>query len=61
LKCPFRLYHLKEKKRCTFFIGTGKLGSKRVDFFVEEKAMVELKAVEKLEGVCCNALEIKTI
>ena len=27
------------------------IGTRRVDFFVEEKVMVELKAVEKLEGV----------
>jgi GxxExxY protein len=27
------------------------IGKRRVDFFVEEKVMVELKAVEKLEGV----------
>ncbi len=28
-----------------------KIGTRRVDFFVEEQVMVELKAVEKLEGV----------
>ncbi len=27
------------------------VGSRRVDFFVEDKVMVEIKAVEKLEGV----------
>ena len=27
------------------------IGTRRVDFFVEEQVMVELKAVEKLEGV----------
>jgi GxxExxY protein len=27
------------------------IGTRRVDFFVEDKVMVELKAVEKLEGV----------
>ncbi|SFQ15605.1 GxxExxY protein [Parafilimonas terrae] len=27
------------------------VGTRRVDFFVEEKVMVELKAIEKLEGV----------
>jgi GxxExxY protein len=26
------------------------IGTRRVDFFVEEKVMVELKAIEKLEG-----------
>jgi GxxExxY protein len=28
-----------------------KIGTRRVDFFVEEKVMVELKAIENLEGV----------
>ena len=27
------------------------IGTRRVDFFVEEKVMVELKSIEKLEGV----------
>lgn len=27
------------------------IGSRRVDFFIEEKVMLEIKAVEKLEGV----------
>ncbi|NEN25776.1 GxxExxY protein [Cryomorpha ignava] len=27
------------------------IGTRRVDFFVEEKVMLELKAIEKLEGV----------
>lgn len=27
------------------------VGSRRVDFFVEDKIMVEIKAIEKLEGV----------
>lgn len=27
------------------------VGTRRVDFFVEEKVMVEIKAVEKIEGV----------
>ena len=27
------------------------IGSRRVDFFVENKVMVEIKAIEKLEGV----------
>lgn len=27
------------------------IGTRRVDFFVDEKVMVELKAIEKLEGV----------
>ena len=27
------------------------VGTRRVDFFVEEKIMVEIKAIEKLEGV----------
>ncbi|MEE9374275.1 MAG: GxxExxY protein [Saprospiraceae bacterium] len=27
------------------------VGTRRVDFFIEEKVMLEIKAVEKLEGV----------
>ncbi len=41
------------------------VGTRRVDFLVEEKAMVEIKAIEKLEGVhkaqainYCEAYEI---
>jgi len=41
------------------------IGTRRVDFFVESKVMVEIKAVEKLEGVhkaqainYCEAYEI---
>jgi len=33
------------------FYRNEQIGTRRVDFFVEEQVMVELKAVEKLEGV----------
>ena len=42
------------------------IGSRRVDFFVEDKVMLEIKAIEKLEGVhkaqainYCEAYKIK--
>ena len=41
------------------------IGTRRVDFYVEEKVMVELKAIEKLEGLhkaqAINYLEAYTI
>ncbi|MEO8666708.1 MAG: GxxExxY protein [Ignavibacteria bacterium] len=42
-----------------------KIGTRRVDFFVEEQVMVEIKAVEKLEGVhkaqAINYLEVSNM
>ena len=42
------------------------IGTRRVDFFIEEKLMLEIKAIEKLEGVhkaqainYCEAYNIK--
>jgi len=35
----------------SIFYREEQIGKRRVDFFVEEKVMVELKAIEKLEGV----------
>jgi len=40
----------REKEMLIFYRGE-QIGTRRVDFFVEECVMVELKAVEKLEGV----------
>ena len=37
--------------RWIFFIRTENIGTRRVDFFVEGKVMVELKAVIQLEDV----------
>jgi GxxExxY protein len=39
------------EKEMPIFYRDQQIGTRRVDFFVEEKVMVELKAVEKLEGV----------
>ena len=39
------------EKEMKIFYRDVEVGTRRVDFFVEGKVMVELKAVEKLEGV----------
>lgn len=39
------------EKEMPIFYRNEQIGTRRVDFFVEEQVMVELKAVEKLEGV----------
>jgi GxxExxY protein len=46
-----RTLPLNEKWKCQSFYREEQIGMRRVDFFVEEKVMVELKAIEKLEGV----------
>ena len=40
----------REKEMPIFYRGE-QIGTRRVDFFIEEQVMVELKAVEKLEAV----------
>ena len=42
--------HIREQEMPLQYKGYN-VGSRRVDFFVEEKVMVEIKAVEKLEDV----------
>ncbi len=44
------IYFQREMGMPIFYRGE-QIGTRRVDFFVEEKVMVELKAIEKLEGV----------
>lgn len=39
------------EKEMKIYYRDEKIGTRRVDFFVEGRVMVELKAVEKLEGV----------
>jgi len=39
------------EKEMPIFYREEQIGTRRVDFFVDEKVMVELKAVEKLENV----------
>ena len=41
---------MREVRKSEFY-RSEQIGTRRVDFFVEEQVMVELKAVEKLEGV----------
>ncbi len=44
------LNYEREKEMSLFYKGHN-IGTRRVDFFVEELVMVEIKAIEKLEGV----------
>ncbi len=44
------LSYEREKEMSLFYKGHN-IGTRRVDFFVEELVMVEIKAIEKLEGV----------
>jgi GxxExxY protein len=41
----------KREMEMPIFYREEQIGTRRVDFFVEEMVMVELKAIEKLEGV----------
>ncbi len=41
----------KREMEMPIFYRDEQIGTRRVDFFVEEKVMVELKAIEKLDGV----------
>ena len=43
--------NFEREKEMPIFYRNEHIGTRRVDFFVEEKVMVELKAVEQLEGV----------
>lgn len=45
-----KIIFIREKEMELFYKGIN-IGSRRVDFLVEEKIMVELKAVEKIEDV----------
>ena len=42
---------LEREKEMPIFYREEQIGTRRVDFFVEQTVMVELKAIEKLEGV----------
>ncbi len=41
----------KREKEMPIIYDNQQIGTRRVDFFVEDKVMVEIKAIEKLEGV----------
>ena len=53
LEIEMQLYSLKfsREMEMPIFYRDQQIGSRRVDFFVEEKVMVELKAIIKLEDV----------
>jgi GxxExxY protein len=44
------IFYQREMEMPIYYRGE-QIGTRRVDFFVEDKVMVELKAIEKLEGV----------
>jgi len=51
IELAFQMLSFEREKEMPIFYRGEQIGTRRVDFFVEEKVMVELKAVEKLEGV----------
>lgn len=51
VELAFQQLSLEREKEMPIFYRSEQIGTRRVDFFIEEKVMVELKAVEKLEGV----------
>jgi len=51
IELAFQKLSFEREKEMPIFYRGEQIGTRRVDFFVEEKVMVELKAVEKLEGV----------
>ncbi len=51
IELSFQKLSFEREKEMPIFYRGEQIGTRRVDFFVEEQVMVELKAVEKLEGV----------
>ena len=51
IEMSFQNLSFVREKEMSIFYRNEHIGTRRVDFFVEETVMVELKAVEKLEGV----------
>ena len=51
IELAFQMLSFEREKEMPIFYRNEQIGTRRVDFFVEEHVMVELKAVEKLEGV----------
>ncbi len=51
IEFEFRGIFYEREKEMEIFYRDVQIGTRRVDFFVEGQVMVELKAVEKLEGV----------
>jgi GxxExxY protein len=51
IELPFQKLAFEREKEMSIFYREQQIGTRRVDFFVEDKIMVELKAVIKLEDV----------
>ncbi len=51
IELSFQKLSFEREKEMPIFYRGEQIGTRRVDFFVEEQVMVELKVVEKLEGV----------
>jgi GxxExxY protein len=51
IEMTFHQLLFEREKEMPIFYREEQIGTRRVDFFVEEQVMVELKAVEKLESV----------
>ena len=51
LEMPFENLTFKREMEMPVYYRNEQIGTRRVDFFVEEKIMVELKAITKLEDV----------
>ncbi len=51
IEMTFQGLHYEREKEMPIFYREQDIGTRRVDFFVEACIMVELKAIEKLEGV----------
>jgi len=51
LEMPFENLTFKREMEMPVYYRSEQIGTRRVDFFVEEKIMVELKAITKLEDV----------
>ena len=51
IELAFQQLSFEREKEMPIFYRNEQIGTRRVDSFVEEQVMVELKAVEKLEGV----------
>jgi GxxExxY protein len=51
IEMPFQQLSHEREKDLSIFYRNEQIGTRRVDFFVEDKIMVELKAIIKLEDV----------
>lgn len=51
IELSFQQLSFEREKEMPIFYRSEQIGTRRVDFFVEELVMVELKAIENLDGV----------